>query len=57
MGKLMVDVTRFLSLCETVATIQSFSGVDSGNLAMYPGEQSITWRILPCPDLVSTLPT
>src|ERR687895_121569 len=34
---------------ETVATIQSFSGVDSGNLAMYPGEQSITWRILPCP--------
>jgi hypothetical protein len=34
-----------------------FSGVDSGNLAMYPGEQSITWRILPCPDLVNTLPT
>jgi hypothetical protein len=22
---------------------------------MYPGEQSITWRILPCPDLVNTL--
>jgi hypothetical protein len=42
---------------ETVASLQSFSGVDRGKEAMYSEEQRLPWRIQLCQDLVNTFPT
>jgi hypothetical protein len=42
---------------ETVAVIQSFSGVDDGHVVMSPGEQRMPWRIWPGLDPVHTVPT
>ncbi len=51
------SVPTIPEIFETVAKIQSFSGLEGKNLPVYPREELMPWRTLSCPDPVNTLPT